>query len=117
MKLFPEPGGGAQFELRDPHARREFAVLAVQPFIIDDQTEELGLAEVLVVAALESILERVGHAEEFHGDEFFVRLFVQHIETSPDFLCDWMIEIGLTISWVGCLLWAVPEFMDGCAQW
>ena len=101
---------------------REFCVLLLAvvfasiPFFAV-QAEELGLAEVLVVTPLESIPERVGHAEEFHGDELFVGLFVQHIEASPDFLCRWMIEIGGMISSVGCLLWVVASFMIGGSQW
>jgi hypothetical protein len=46
-----------------------------------------------VVASLEAILERVGHAEEFHGDELVVSLFVQHIETSPDLMFSLVVEI------------------------
>jgi hypothetical protein len=72
-----------------------------------------------VVPPLESILERVGHAEEFHGDEFFVGLFVQHIEISPDFMSSLMIEIGLRIFVGGLSLsfWGCAAFMIGGAQW
>jgi hypothetical protein len=70
-----------------------------------------------MVPPLKSILEGVGHAIEFHGNEFFVGLFVQHIEMSPDFMCSLMIEIGQNISWVGCLLRVGVSFKIGVPQW
>jgi hypothetical protein len=72
--------GGAQFELRDLQARREFAIFTIQPFIVDEQAEELGLAQVLVVSAFEAVFQGGGQTEEFHGDQFLVGLFVQHVK-------------------------------------
>ena len=50
-----------------------------------------------MIAPLEALFERGGHAEEFHGDEFVVGLFKQHNEISLDLMCSLMIEIVLRV--------------------
>lgn len=69
---------GALLELRDSQARTELAILAIEPFIVDEQADELGFAQVLMIAPPESLADGVGHAEELHGGEFLVSLFIQH---------------------------------------
>ena len=53
----------------------ELAVLAVEPFVVDEQAEELFFAQALVVDAREAFFDGIGHAEELHGDELVVSLF------------------------------------------
>jgi hypothetical protein len=58
-------GGGPVFELGDPEASGELAIFPMQPFVIDEQTDKLGLAQTLVILALEALLEGTSQGEDF----------------------------------------------------
>lgn len=71
-------GGDPVLELGHPQPPGEFAVFPVEPFVIDEEPDELGLAEALVILALDSLLQRLGEGEELHGVELVEGLFEQH---------------------------------------
>lgn len=62
----------------------QFTIFAIQPFIIDEQPEELRFAQVLMVAPLEALFECSREAEEFHGDQLLVGLFIQRVDLRLD---------------------------------
>src|SRR5690606_3931481 len=69
----------ALFELRDFQSRGQLAILAVQPLVVDEKSEELLLAQALMIDALEALLDRSRHPVELHLDELLVGLFKQHV--------------------------------------
>ena len=67
--------GDTVLELRHTQPPGEFAVFPIEPFVIDEEPDELGLAEALVVLALESFRKGLGEGEELHGVELVDGLF------------------------------------------
>jgi hypothetical protein len=75
-------GTSPAFELGDIEACGEFAAFPIQPFVIDEQTDKLRLAQALLSLAFEALLGQLGECEEFHGIEL-VKCLLKRRNSDP----------------------------------